>query len=126
MTALQTADIEEARPEDKRLALRQKSWAPFLMVEHPTFGLTAARVGDISREGLRLEMPVAIPCGEEIIIHPPADTELLRLRANIVRQKVVFVGEEPWYECGIQVGDTAAWRKHKWFLALRRSDDEEA
>jgi hypothetical protein len=28
------------------------------------------------------------------------------------------------FECGTEVADTAAWRKHSWFLALRTGSNE--
>src|SRR5262245_14113435 len=105
--------------EDRRDALRQLSKVELVTVEHATLGTLKARVLDISRHGLRMLMPVCIPCGDEIVVHPPQDTELLKLRANIVRQHLVMQEGERWFECGIKVSDAAEWRKHKWFLTLR-------
>jgi hypothetical protein len=112
------ANEQAIEMDDRRYALRQKSKVETFLVEHAKLGCHEVRVLDISRNGLRLLMPLCIPCGDEIIIHPPKGTELMKLRANIVRQRLMLQGEERWFECGMQIADTAEWRKHKWFLTL--------
>ena len=110
---------QEMLLSDRRDALRQKARVGSVLVEHPVTGTVEAMMLDTSRRGMRLLMPKCVPCGEEIIVHPPSGTDLLRLRAQIIRQRVVKQGDEQWFECGIQVSDSAEWRRHKWFLALR-------
>ena len=112
-----TEEISELA--DRRYALRQKCRAETLVVEHAGMGTMTAVVLDISREGFRLFLPKSVPCGDEVIIHPPADTDLLKIRATIVRQCLVMHDEMRMIECGVKVADTAIWRKHTWFLALR-------
>ncbi len=109
---------------DRRYALRQKCRVETLMIEHACAGLMTAIVLDISREGFRFLLPDSIPCGDEIILHPPPGSDLLKIRATVVRQSISAHDDRRMIECGAQVADTAAWRKHNWFLALRTGSDE--
>ena len=113
----------DPRDDDRRLALRQRCRTETLAVEHAS-EIVMARVLDISRQGFRLLMPVCVPCGDEIVIHPPDGFDLLKIRATIVRQSLAMNNQVRWFDCGVEVADTAAWRKHSWFLALRTSMDE--
>ena len=116
-----------ARYSDRRSALRQTSRVENLIIEHATIGPVSAIVLDLSREGFRLLLPTSVPCGDEIIIHPPAGMDLLKIRGYVVRQSLTFRDGVKMIECGVEVADTAAWRKHNWFLALRTSSlDHEA
>lgn len=109
---------------DRRSALRQGCRVQSLQVEHPSTGIFTATVLDISREGFRLLLPISVGCGDEILIYPPAGTQLLKIRATVVRQNLHVPEGEKLVECGAQVADTAAWRKHSWFLALRTGSAE--
>ena len=60
-----------------------------------------------------------MPCGSEILIYPPQDTELRVGRARIVRQQIVDEMGVTWFECGIQFTEQAELRRHTWFLTLR-------
>jgi len=114
--------------DDRRLALRQRCRVATLVVEHASVGIFTATVLDISRQGFRLLMPVSVPCGDEILIHPPAGSDLLKIRATIVRQYIMTYESSKMIACGVEVADTAAWRRHNWFLTLRvtsREDDSE-
>ena len=111
---------------DRRLALRQNCRVDFLVVEHPTAGIVRTTVLDISRQGFRLLMPVSVPCGDGIIIHPPEGSGLLKIRAAIVRQRMVTRDHRTMVDCGVEVADTAEWRKHAWFLALRTGTHSES
>src|SRR5438552_17446325 len=109
------ADIAE-----RRLALRQKCRVETLEIQHETEGTMTATVLDLSRDGFRLLLPRTVPCGDEIIIHPPAGAGLLKIRATIVWQTLATHNDERVFVCGAEVGETADWRKHTWFLALRK------
>ena len=111
----------DPRHDDRRTALRQRCRVDALVVEHPTAGIVTARVLDISRQGFRLLMPYSVPCGDGIVIHPPAGFDLMKIRATIVRQCLSTHDRVTFVECGVEVADTAAWRKHNWFLALLTS-----
>lgn len=113
--------LTNALLDDRRNALRQKCRAKTLLVEHPQLGTFECPCIDISRKGLKLRMPVCVPCGSEVLIHPPKDTELRVGRARIVRQHVVDDASGTWFECGIQFTEHAELRRHTWFLTLRNS-----
>jgi len=115
---------EISRFADRRSALRQNCRVQYLTLDHSTAGKLTAIVLDLSREGFRLVLPVAIPCGEEVVIHPPEGMDLLKIRATIVRQSIVMFDGKRSFECGVEVADTAAWRKHTWFLTLRTGSEE--
>ncbi len=114
-------EIEEA-VEDRRVALRQPCREETLDIEHPTLGRHTARVLDISRSGVRIAMDVCIPCGEGVLVLAPPERGLLNCRARIMRQRVLDIGEETWFECGIRFTEEAELRRHSWFLTLRRSE----
>ncbi len=105
--------------DDRRDALRQKCKAKSLIIESSSGQLIECPVADISRKGLRLMMPVCLPCGSEILIHPPQGVELRVGRARIRRQQVVERNGETWFECGVQFTEQAELRRHTWFLAMR-------
>jgi hypothetical protein len=109
---------------DRRSALRQGCRVETLVAEHESAGLMTAVVLDLSRQGFRLVLPVQVHCGDEIILHPPSGYDLLKIRATIVRQSVSVEADRKVIECGAEVADTAAWRKHSWFLALRTGSIE--
>ena len=109
---------------DRRSALRQDSRIPNLSVVHAAIGNMTAIVLDISREGFRLLLPAAVPCGDEILILPPEGTDLLKIRATVVRQSIVEHDHQSMFDCGAEVADTAAWRKHAWFLTLRTGGEK--
>ena len=115
---------EDPQHDDRRMALRQRCRVATLVVEHENAGIVTARVLDISRQGFRLQMPLSVPCGDGIVIHPPSGFNLLKIRATIVRQSIVTRDSVRFFECGVEVADTAAWRKHSWFLALRVSSED--
>ncbi len=110
--------------DDRRAALRQDCRIDTLIVEHSSAGTMTAIVKDLSREGFRLLIPAPIPCGDEIILYPPSGFELLKIRGSIVRQSIAMHDGKRMIECGVEVADTAAWRKHIWFLTLRTGSDE--
>lgn len=116
----------EDKPEldDRRSALRQSSRVETLQVEHATAGVFTANLLDISREGFRLLLPVSVPCGDELLLHPPVGTDLLKIRTTVVRQCLSTHGDTKMIECGAEVADTAAWRKHVWYLKLRSGSAE--
>ena len=105
--------------DDRRDALRQKCRVYSLMVEHPSTGIVECICMDISRKGLKLRMPVCIPCGSEITVHPPEAMGLRVSKARIMRQQLVDGGSTTWYECGIQFTEQAELRRNTWFLTLR-------
>jgi hypothetical protein len=107
--------------DDRRNALRQKCRAKTLIVEHPQMGMFECPCLDISRKGLKLRMPVCVPCGSEVLIHPPEGTELRIGRARIMRQQVVDEDNATWFECGIRFTEQAELHRHTWFLTLRNS-----
>jgi hypothetical protein len=109
---------------DRRSALRQNCRIDTLIVEHASAGSHTAIVQDLSREGFRLLLPVSLPCGDEVLLHPPAGYELLKIRGSIVRQRIAVHEGRRMIECGVEVADTAAWRKHVWFLTLRTGSEE--
>ena len=115
------AATKEPLADDRRDALRQKCRAKTLVIEHPYLGRFECACVDISRKGLKLRMPVCIPCGSEILIHPPEGMELRVGKARIVRQQLVEVHGATWFECGIQFTEQAELRRHTWFLTLRCS-----
>ncbi len=124
MATTATKKITSTLEDDRRDALRQNCVAKTLRVEHPQMGSFECPCVDISRKGLKLRMPICMPCGSEILIYPPPATELRVGRARIVRQHLV---EEPgmtWYECGIQFTEQAELRRHTWFLTLRKGHSE--
>ena len=110
---------EPTLDDDRRDALRQKCIAKTLHVEHAQMGCFECPCVDISRKGLKLRMPVCMPCGSEVLIHPPAETSLRVGRARIVRQHLVEEAGQTWFECGIQFTEQAELRRHTWFLTLR-------
>ena len=114
-------ESQEIRHDDRRAALRQTSRVESLIVEHATAGTMIATVLDLSREGFRLLLPTSIPCGDELLLHPPVGMDLLKIRGTVIRQCVAVRDGVKKIECGVEVADTAAWRKHSWFLALRTS-----
>ena len=71
---------EDPRDDDRRFALRQRCRVDSLEVEHAVAGIVTAKVLDISREGFRLLMPLSVPCGDGIVIHPPIGFDLLKIR----------------------------------------------
>ncbi len=105
--------------DDRRDALRQRSTVDTLWVESHGQGMHLCSVLDISRKGMRIRMPICLPCGAEMLIHPPIDAALRPARARIVRQHVVEIDGETWIECGIQFTEEAELRRHTWFLTLR-------
>ena len=120
---------ETERPSqiaERRSALRQKCRVKSLVVEHAVAGLISATVLDLSREGFRLLLPASLPCGDEVLVHPPTGAGLLKIRGTIVRQSIAVHDGVRMIECGVEVGDTAAWRKHGWFIALRAPSPEAA
>ena len=110
--------------DDRRSALRQNCRIDSLTLEHASAGTMTALVRDLSREGFRLLLPVPVPCGDEIILYPPSGFELLKIHGTIVRQSITTYAGKRMIECGVEVADTAAWRKHIWFLTLRTGSDE--
>ena len=107
--------------EDRRDALRQESRVINLIAEHEERGRFMCEVTDVSRRGMRLRMPVCLPCGSEITIHPPYNESLKPSQAKIIRQQVVQDGDAVWYECGVRYTDAAELRRHTWFITLRRA-----
>src|ERR1051325_2042590 len=99
--------MNETLNDDRRIALRQPCQVEILTIEHEELGKHACVVMDISRKGFRLRMPLCIPCGSEITVHPPDGTDLRPGRARIMRQQVVDQGGKCWFECGIQFTDSA-------------------
>ncbi len=120
--------MSDNRPleNDRRDALRQRSIVETLIVEHPEIGTCVCTVTDLSRKGMRLRMPICIPCCSEILLHPPKGMDLRITRAEIVRQNIVRKNGDVWYECGIQFTESAELRRHSWFLSLRHSEQAEA
>ncbi len=116
---VKTTAQQEALADDRRDALRQKCKAKTLRVEHPQLGSFECPCVDISRKGLKLRMPICIPCGSEILIYPPPDADLRVGKARIVRQHLVEDQNTTWFECGIQFTEQAELRRHTWFLTLR-------
>lgn len=113
--------LEEIILEDRRLALRQPCRVETLVVEHEERGRFECRVVDISRKGIRLLMPVSLPCGSVIRIYPPQGMELRICLARIIRQQVVTTEEGDWFECGVAFTERAELRRHSWFLTLRQA-----
>ena len=111
----------EIPQEDRRDALRQESRMITLIAEHDERGRFVCQLMDVSRRGLRLRMPVSLPNGSEIIVHPPIHESLKPSPAKIIRQQVVEDGEAIWYECGLRYTDVAELRRHTWFLTLRNA-----
>jgi len=121
---MQDPNGEPIAHDDRRSALRQSCRIDKLTIEHTSTGTMTAIVQDLSREGFRLLIPAAVPCGDEIILYPPSGFELLKIRGTIVRQSIATHEGKRMIECGVEVADTAAWRKHIWFLTLRHGSDE--
>ena len=44
--------------------------------------------------------------------------------ATIVRQSIAMHEDKRMFEYGVEAAETAAWRKHIWFLTLRTGSDE--
>jgi hypothetical protein len=116
----------EISMDDRRNALRQRSVVDTLLVEHAELGTCVCKVMDLSRKGMRLRMPVCIPCGSEILIYPPKGTDLRISKAEIVRQYIVRKDGNEYFECGVQFTESAELRRHTWFLSLRLADQAEA
>ncbi len=107
--------------EDRRDALRSDSRVMTLIAEHEQRGRFMCQVVDVSRRGMRLRMPISLPDGSEITVHPPMHESLKPSPAKIIRQQVVVDGDATWYECGIRYTDAAELRRHTWFLTLRNA-----
>lgn len=122
METTETTQKQEEMRDDRRDALRQSCLIDTLLVEHPTMGQIVCQVMDISRRGLRLRMAINIPCGSDVILHPPKGVELSRSRARIMRQQVVDAPDgTTFFECGLRFTEEAELRRHKWFLTLRKA-----
>ena len=107
--------------DDRRNALRQKCRVDMLIIEHAEIGRVGCLVMDISRKGFRLRMPVCIPCGSVVQVHPPHGETLRVSEARIVRQQYVENNGKTWFECGVQFTEEAELRRHTWFLTLRNA-----
>lgn len=107
--------------EDRRDALRQEPRIITLIAEHEERGRFVCQLMDVSRRGMRLRMPVSLPNGSEIVVHPPIHESLKPSPAKIIRQEIIEDGDAVWYECGIRYTDVAELRRHTWFLTLRNA-----
>lgn len=111
---------------ERRAALRQRCRVETLSVEHDDAGIMTAIVLDLSRDGFRLLLPRPVPCGDEIVLHPPEGAGLLKIRATVVWESLAMHNDVRMIACGAEVGETADWRKHNWFLALRKGIETHA
>ena len=111
---------EELLLDDKRDALRQPCVVSKVTIEYQQMRYECM-VMDISRTGMRLRMPICLPCGSNIMILPPTGFELRISQARIVRQCVVDDRDTTYFECGVHFTESAELRRHTWFLALRRA-----
>lgn len=107
--------------DDRRDNLRQSSRMHQVVLEHAEAGLILCTIEDVSRGGLRVRLHTSLPCGAEVLVHPPEGTSLKPEPARIVRQQLIDCGAEEIFECGIHFTDEAAQARHTWFLTLRKA-----
>lgn len=79
----------------------------------------AATLFDVSRLGLRFRSRSCVPCGTEIAIDPPSQSELAPIMAEIVWQRIVPCGTDEIYEYGVRFKQLEDEQRHQWFLLLR-------
>ena len=108
-------------PDDRRCALRQPTVQITIFVDHAGYGTHRVDLVDISRSGARFQTATYLPCGGEILMHPPVDAPLLSSRARIIRERIILTAQGERYEYGVQFTDGAELRRHTWFLALREA-----
>ncbi len=104
---------------DKRESTRHQSLLQGISVEHAQVGRLLVEVINLSRGGLLLRLPASLPCGEEVLIYPPAHTGLRPTPARIVRQRFVEGQEQSFIECAVRFTDPAELRRRTWFITLK-------
>lgn len=106
--------------EERRVGPREDSKQKTVMM-HYAMSQHSGIILNISRNGLRLRSRNFFPCGQEIGITAPAHTELAQTTARIVRQQLIEVDGEEFYEYGVRYTEAAYDTRHSWYLVLRKS-----
>ncbi len=112
----EAATEQTMRLTENRTALRQLARRVKLSGRYLGRRRFEGTLQDISRRGLRIRSATNVPCGQQILIQPPAGVGLEPIDCRVMRVQVVGTEDESVFDYGVQITAGSRDRGHRWFL----------